>query len=267
MFKGTSAPACPRFAMTQSFVPFQPNSSPAAGLDDAILFGATKPDPGGLPLGTLQYLTFSRFYNVAGEPFQATRAPARKADNRQGRAHRADRVDDRRAKAGSSRLTRRCDVHSHPVRHGDGDQNARIAARYTTAKASGYTDNVVRIVAAAEGRFQRWGNWQEYDEWLANRCTTGEPARPIPGDPVDGRRPEHRRTGRGAQLVELSRRVVTVDAGRAAELHSRRHLQAVRRSAGCRRHGDLPADQHRHPAPCAAERVHSRSERRPAARR
>ena len=29
-------------------------------------------DPGGLPLGTLEYLTFDRFYNVAGQPFQAT---------------------------------------------------------------------------------------------------------------------------------------------------------------------------------------------------
>ena len=29
MFKGTSAPACSRFGMTESFVPFQPNSSPA----------------------------------------------------------------------------------------------------------------------------------------------------------------------------------------------------------------------------------------------
>ena len=78
MYKGDSAPACSRFGMTQSFVPFQPNTSPdgtanpKAGLDDAILFGATKADPGGLPKGTLEYLTFSRFLNVAGEPFKAT---------------------------------------------------------------------------------------------------------------------------------------------------------------------------------------------------
>src|SRR4029078_3927421 len=81
MYKGTSAPACPRFGMTESFVPFQPNSRPRAARDDAILFGAKKPDPGGLPLGTLEYITFSRFYNVAGEPFQATvhlRAPGGK---------------------------------------------------------------------------------------------------------------------------------------------------------------------------------------------
>ena len=33
---------------------------------------ATKQDPGGLPLGTLEYLTFSRFYNAPGGTFQAT---------------------------------------------------------------------------------------------------------------------------------------------------------------------------------------------------
>ena len=32
-------------------------------------------DPGGLPLGTLEYLTFDRFYNVAGQPFTGDAAP------------------------------------------------------------------------------------------------------------------------------------------------------------------------------------------------
>ncbi len=169
MFKGTSTPACPRFAMTQSFVPFQPNTGPQAGLDEAILFGATSPDPGGLPLGTLQYLTFSRFYNVAGEPFQATvhlEAP---------RGKLAPGNVELTVPAGwSTDGPKPVPDHSQadvtftvtPAAGAAVDQNARIAARYTTAKASGYTDNVVRIVAAAEGRFQRWGNWQEYDEWL-----------------------------------------------------------------------------------------------------
>ena len=58
--------------MTESFVPFQPNSAPRAGRDDAILYGAAVKDPGGLPKGTLEYLTFSRFDNVAGEPFDVT---------------------------------------------------------------------------------------------------------------------------------------------------------------------------------------------------
>ncbi|HEX9230359.1 MAG TPA: PIG-L family deacetylase [Jatrophihabitantaceae bacterium] len=78
MFQGTASPGCSRFGMTESFVPFQPNvdasgaPNPKAGLDKSIFFGATMPDPGGLPQGSLLYLTFSRFFNVAGDPFQVT---------------------------------------------------------------------------------------------------------------------------------------------------------------------------------------------------
>src|SRR4051794_41313421 len=85
MFMGTAAAGCSRFGMTNNFVPFQPNVNPDgssnanAGKDDAILYGAVKQDPGGLPLGTLEYLTFNRFYNAPGTPFTATlhmKAPA-----------------------------------------------------------------------------------------------------------------------------------------------------------------------------------------------
>lgn len=172
MYKGTSAPACPRFGMTESFVPFQPNSSPLAGRDDAILFGAKKPDPGGLPLGTLEYITFSRFYNVAGEPFQATvhlRAPGGKlaAGNVQLGVPAGWSVDGPRQvqPKQSADLT----FTVTPAAAATVDQNAKVSALYTTTDhATGYTENVVRIVSAAEGRFRRWGNWQEYDEWLRN---------------------------------------------------------------------------------------------------
>ena len=86
MYQGTSRPACPMFAQTDASVPFQPNTrpdgsaNPRAGEDDAILFGAARQDPGGLPLGTLEHLSLSRFYVVPGAPFTATlqlRAPGR----------------------------------------------------------------------------------------------------------------------------------------------------------------------------------------------
>src|SRR4051812_38280199 len=78
MFMGSASPGCTRFGMTNNFVPFQPNVNPDgslnanAGKDDAILYGAMTQDPGGLPLGTLEYLTFNRFYNAPGTPFTAT---------------------------------------------------------------------------------------------------------------------------------------------------------------------------------------------------
>ena len=171
MFKGTSTPACPKFGMTESFVPFQPNtladgtSNPKAGQDDAILFGATKPDPGGLPPGTLEYLTFSRFLNVAGAPFQAT-------VHLQGKLAQGNvtltvpqgwTTDGPKHLKGSGDVT----FTVTPAANAPVNQNAKISALYTDGAKTGYTDNLVRIVSPVEGRFQRWGNWQEYDQWLA----------------------------------------------------------------------------------------------------
>jgi hypothetical protein len=180
MFKGTSAPTCSRFSMTKSMVPFQPNltesgaPNPLAGRDDAILLGATVADPGGLPLGTLEYLTFSRFANVAGTPFQAT-VHLRSGSRTLERGQVALDVPDGWTVDGPKRVGR---VTSRgettvtftvtPSATATPNQNARIAARYTTGSMSGYTDDVVRIVPAAEGRFERWGNWAEYDAWVAD---------------------------------------------------------------------------------------------------
>ena len=55
-----------------------------------------------------------------------------------------------------------------PPRDAAVDQMYKIAARYTTGSATGYTDDTVRLVAPAEGRFQRFGKWLEYDNWLEN---------------------------------------------------------------------------------------------------
>ena len=179
MFKDVSVPACPKFGMTQSFVPFQPNVSAdgtpnaTAGRDDAILFGAVERDPGGLPKGTLEYLTFSRFLNVAGESFQATlHLRSGKGDLKPGSVALtvpAGWTTDGPKQTGWVRSNRETTVTftvtpsaSAPV-----NTNAKISALYTTGKKTGYTDNVVRIVSPTEGRFQRWGNWQEYDQWLA----------------------------------------------------------------------------------------------------
>jgi hypothetical protein len=180
MYKGTASPNCRRFAQTEAFVPFQPNvksdgsANTAAGEDDAILYGATVRDPGGLPLGTQEFITFDRFFNVPGTPFQATvhlRAP-----------------DGRTLPAGTANLTVpsgwTVDAASKPIgatTNGSdasatftvtpgtsaAKQNFRIAATVSTGGNTGYTDNAVRIVAPAEGRFQRWGKWAEYDKWLA----------------------------------------------------------------------------------------------------
>jgi len=179
MYQDTANPGCSRFGMTDSYVPFQPNvnadgsPNPQAGRDDAILFGAVKPDPGGLPLGTQQYLEFSRFFNTPGTPFEAT-------------VHL--KAGGGALAAGSVALTLpsgwTADAASKPVPAiADGgsrdvtftitppegaavDANYKIAARYTSGSATGYTDDAVRLVAPVEGRYERWGKWEEYDRWL-----------------------------------------------------------------------------------------------------
>ena len=80
-------------------VPFQPNvnadgtANPLAGKDDAIFDGATDRDPGGLPLGSTEYLELSDFFVAPGAPFKVTRAPALG----QGHAPAADTVTLARA--------------------------------------------------------------------------------------------------------------------------------------------------------------------------
>jgi GlcNAc-PI de-N-acetylase/Carbohydrate family 9 binding domain-like len=177
MNKGTSSPGCSRFGQTLAYVPFQPNTNPdgtanpLAGRDDAILFGATVGDPGGLPLGTLEYLTFDRFFNVAGQSFQATlhvksgsgtlptgtAALTVPAGWTVDAAKPIGPISD----AGESTVTFTVTPSASAAA-----QNFKISALLTSGAATGYTDNVVRIVPAVEGRFDRWGKWGEFDQWL-----------------------------------------------------------------------------------------------------
>ena len=172
MFQGAADPSCSRFGMTQSFVPFQPNDDPAAGRDDAILFGATKADPGGLPEGTLEYITFSRFYNTPGNAFQATvhvrsgsgELPAGSVALNVPSGWTADPAKPIGPISDAAESTVTFDVT--PAAGAAVNSNFKLSALLSTGGATGYTDNVMRIVSPVEGRFQRWGKWEEYDGWL-----------------------------------------------------------------------------------------------------
>jgi LmbE family N-acetylglucosaminyl deacetylase len=184
MNMGTSAAGCSRFGMTESFVPFQPNANAdgtanaAAGKDDAILYGATKPDPGGLPAGTLEYVSFSRFYNAPGQTFQAvvhlkSGAGTLAAGNVALTVPAGWTVDAAKAVGAVSNTTETTvsfNVTSPTA--AAVNTNFKVSALYTSGAAKGYTDNVMRIVSPVEGRFHRWGNWAEFDSWL----TTTAPA-------------------------------------------------------------------------------------------
>jgi LmbE family N-acetylglucosaminyl deacetylase len=172
-------PNCRRFGMTWSAVPFQPNANPdgsanpLAGRDDAILYGAAAPDPGGLPLGTLEYLTFSRFFNVGGVSFQATvhlrsgsgTLPAGTVALTVPAGWTVDAPKPVGPIGSTAETTVTFTVT--PSAAAAVNTNFKLSALLTSGSATGYTDNAVRIVPPVEGRFHRWGNWAEYDNWLS----------------------------------------------------------------------------------------------------
>ncbi len=179
MYKASAASGCSRFGMTDSFVPFQPNVNPdgsanaASGQDHAILYGAVVKDPGGLPTGTTEYLTFSRFYNAPGAPFTAT-LHLRSGSGTLDAGDATIKVPSGWSATPTSQSVGPVGPNGEttvsfsvtPDPSATVNQNYRISTTYTTGSKSGYTDDVVRVVSPAEGRFQRFGKWAEYDSWL-----------------------------------------------------------------------------------------------------
>ncbi|MGH3502103.1 MAG: NEW3 domain-containing protein, partial [Nocardioidaceae bacterium] len=178
MYQDVAEPACPRFVMTDSFVPFQPNTradgsvNPLAGNDQALLYGAQVKDPGGLPLGTLEYLTFSSFYNVPGVAFQATVHLKSGSHRLRGGTVRLTvppgwtTDGPKRVRHISTRRESTVTFTVTPSPSASVEQNAKISATLTAGGMTGHTDNIVRVVPPVEGRYHRWGKWAEYDSWL-----------------------------------------------------------------------------------------------------
>ncbi|HMJ37797.1 MAG TPA: PIG-L family deacetylase [Baekduia sp.] len=179
MQQGTAGPSCSRFGQTYATVPFQPNTTsggaanPLAGKDDAILYGASVKDPGGLPLGTTERITFSDFYNVPGKPFTATvRVKSGGATIAAGTAALtvpAGWTVDQAGKPIAAMTSSAESSVSFTVTPAAGaalDANHKISAVVTSGSATGYTDGVVRVVSPVEGRLERWGEWKEYEAWV-----------------------------------------------------------------------------------------------------
>ncbi|MGH3406980.1 MAG: NEW3 domain-containing protein, partial [Streptosporangiaceae bacterium] len=183
MYKNAASPGCSRFGMTESFVPFQPNVNPdgsvnaQAGLDKSIFFGATMPDPGGLPTGSLFYLTFNHFFNVAGDSFQVTvHTKSGSGTLPAGSVHlnvpAGWTVSGSQPIGPISPSSESTATFTVTPNSSAAAGQYKISAQLTDRKMSGYTDNVMQVVPAVEGRFQRWGKFAEYDQWV----TQTEPA-------------------------------------------------------------------------------------------
>lgn len=179
MHKGVTDPGCSRWGVTQSFVPFQPNSSPLAGRDDALFYGASIPDPGGMPLGSLFYLTTEDYFAVAGQPFEVT-VHARSGEGTLPAGSVELEVPDGWSVSEAQDLGPITEAEqataTFTVTPGESASAGRykFSANFAGGDITAYNENRVEIVPAVEGRFERWGNFGEFDEWAdANTYVAG----------------------------------------------------------------------------------------------
>ncbi|GAA1793386.1 NEW3 domain-containing protein [Agromyces lapidis] len=212
MEKGLVNPSCQRYGASQSIVPMQPNSSPASANDDAVLYGAVVADPGGMPLGSEFSLAVDEYYQAPGEPFEVT-VSARSGEGRLG--------------GGTVSLTAPAGWQvSEPVElDGIGDEDVSEATFTVTPAAdaavgvsklaasfdgevTAYNDTRVALVAPVEGRFERWGNMAEYEQWTRDHDAY-----------VGGRSNAVAQIGAGETMtvpVEVTNRTAATESGEVA---------------------------------------------------
>jgi LmbE family N-acetylglucosaminyl deacetylase len=191
---GTVAPQCLRYGISESIVPFQPNGSPDNARDDAILFGSVIADPGGMPLGSTYSIDIADDFQAPGVPFDVTvSAQSGKNTIRPGDVELV--VPDGWQVSGPAKLG--------PITPGKSTSvtltvtpaadaaltTHKIEARFDNGQVTAYNDARVQLVPGVEGRFQRWGNFAEYEEW-ADEFTW-----------VAGRSPAERQIGAGESVT------------------------------------------------------------------
>lgn len=167
---GTFAPQCLRYGIADSVVPFQPNGSPDNARDDAILFGAVIADPGGMPLGSIYDIEVDDYFQAPGVPFDVTiRARSGKQTIQPGNV--TLKVPDGwtvsgKAKLGPINSGRESSVTlTVTPAAGASLDRYKLEAHFDNGKVTAYNDTRVELVAGVEGRFERWGNFSEYEEW------------------------------------------------------------------------------------------------------
>ncbi|GAA1764665.1 NEW3 domain-containing protein [Agromyces humatus] len=169
MEKGLTNPSCQRYGVSQSIVPMQPNNSAASANDDAVLYGAVVADPGGMPLGSEFSIAVDEYYEAAGEPFEVTVA-ARSGDGDLGGGTvslvvpagwqvsepvEIDGIGDADASDATFTVTPAADAVAGVY---------KLAASFD-GDVTAYNDTRIALVAPVEGRFERWGNMAEYEQW------------------------------------------------------------------------------------------------------
>ena len=178
MEKGLVAPTCTRYSITRSLVPIQPNSSPEAGRDDAVLFGASVQDPGGMPLGSTFAVRAEEFFVAPGTSFDVT------VDARSGAGAVAAGTVGLAVPAGwtvsdaqGTGTLSDSETASLTFTVTPGDDAPlgleRLAVTFDNGSVTAYNDTQVQLVRSVEGRFSRAGNQVEYDRWAEQHTWLG----------------------------------------------------------------------------------------------
>lgn len=173
MQKGVVAPSCLKWSMPWSMSPFQPESKSAGRSDLSALYGAAIADPGGFPLGSTFTALPETFRVGQGQKFTVQVKIASGDGTLEGgevslgvpagwTASPAQYL----SKVGTSTRTLNFTVTAAP----DAKlQQTRIKVNFAGNRGlSAYNETTVLPVPAVEGRFARWGNTAEYEQWAAD---------------------------------------------------------------------------------------------------
>lgn len=165
---------CTRFLVGRSWVPMQENGTEGGGDDRSILFGASLPDPSGMPLGTLMYGSPEAQMVAPGESVdvtvtlvageQAIPAGALSIDAPAGWTVSDKQATGELASGDSTDVTF---TVTAPDSSALGTMRLPIRFASDSAEMTGYNETHVDVVAPVNGRFTRAGNAAYYDQWTA----------------------------------------------------------------------------------------------------
>jgi hypothetical protein len=173
--------SCLKWSVPFSSAPMQSESVAAGRNDDSALYGAAVKDPGGMPLGSLFYAEPDQYRVGSGESTKVTvHAASGKGTLKGGtvslKAPKGWSVSDPQQlsdiPAGGRDLTFTVTAPENAA-----STPARIQVSFKGSGVSAYNGTTVLPVDGVEGRFQRWGNTAEYDEWTdKNAAYSGGPS-------------------------------------------------------------------------------------------
>lgn len=162
-------PACERYGILDSKVPFQPNGSGGNGRDDAVLYGSVVADPGGFPLGSTFAIDVDNYFQAPGEPFDLTvtsRSGGATIPAGEVRLNLPEGWSATTAQLGPISASSEAAVKLRVTPPADAKLGRhQIGVNFSAGGVTAYNDTRVEIVPGIQGRFERWGNYAEYEQW------------------------------------------------------------------------------------------------------